>query len=110
MDDAQWECALMAADFMHGFHHVSNLRRWGNGIAIDHPGELATFDFNGLTRLVVTAHERCIRAGVRFETREEDFEGNKYEETHLVVTFHKRERSGKSCHNDILHLMSICAN
>ena len=95
MNDDQWECAQMAADFMGGFHHLSYLRKWGPGIAIDHPNELATFDFSGLTRLVIMAHERCIRVGIDIQTRTETYEGQPYEESYLFVSFHKRLREGR---------------
>lgn len=96
MSDDQWECSQMAADLMYGFHHVSDLRRWGNGVAINHPNEIATFDFNAMTRLVVMAHDRMIRVGARVEEIERVFEGHEYTTCHLVITFHKRHlRDGK---------------
>ena len=92
MSDDQWKCAKLAAEFKYGFHHLSNLRRWGNGIAIDEPNEIATYDFNGLTRLVVMAHDECVRVGVKIETRDEEYEGHQYQVTKLIVTFHPCKR------------------
>lgn len=92
MSDDQWSCAQLAAEYKYGFHHVSNLRRWGNGVAIDEPMEVASYDFNGLTRLVVLAHDECIRVGINKETRTEHYEGHDYEVTNLVISFHPRNR------------------
>ena len=92
MTDEQWKCALLAAEYKYGFHHLTNLRRWGNGVAIDEPQEVATYDFSGLTRLVVMAHDDCVRVGVKTETKKETYEEHEYEVTNLIVTFHPRER------------------
>lgn len=66
MSDDQWECSILLADLFGGFHHSTarKIRAWGDGICYSHYGELATFDFDHLTRLVRMAHDRCIRAAV----------------------------------------------
>jgi len=67
MTDDQWECYQMLADLFHGFHHVNGkLHDWGDGIKLNtsQVGSFATFDFDGLTRLVLLAHERMIRAEI----------------------------------------------
>jgi len=92
MTDEQWRCAKLAAEYKHGFHHLSNLRKWGNGVAIDEPNRISTYDFNGLTRLVVMAHDECIRIDIGTETREENYDGYTYEVTKLIITFHPRKR------------------
>lgn len=95
MDDEQWRCAQVAAEWKYGFHHLSNLKRCGPGIKIDElGGDIATFDFNEMTRLVVLAHDRCVRAAISKEEREENFEGNFFTQTYLIVTFHPRSRDG----------------
>jgi hypothetical protein len=55
------------SDFYDGEHHIPKpLKRFGStGWCVHHDrGELATFDYNELTRLVVMAHDSCIRVGV----------------------------------------------
>lgn len=67
MSDDQWEGAQFIADLMHGFHHINGaIKPWGSGIEINtRHGRLATFDYDGLTRAVVMAHDRCIRFEVQ---------------------------------------------
>lgn len=52
--------------FYGGEHHIprGGLKEFGEGWSVQHRGDLATYDFSDLTRLVVLAHEMCIRACV----------------------------------------------
>jgi len=64
MTDDQWSCAQMVADLFFGFHHVcGTFRPFGSGLAISvsNGNWAASFDFDGLTRAVVMAHDRMIR-------------------------------------------------
>ena len=67
MTDDQWECAKLLADLFGGFHHITTpIRAFGSGIELNaHANHLATYDFDGLTRLVVLAHDRMVRAEIR---------------------------------------------
>jgi len=65
MDDGQYECAEMFADLMCGWHHCRKIHRAGSGVKMSvSGGKLATFDFDLLTKLVIMAHDRCIRAEI----------------------------------------------
>lgn len=55
------------SQFYGGEHHIPDWKpkRYGYGWSVNHDrGSLATFDFNELTRLVIMAHDACIRVEV----------------------------------------------
>lgn len=60
----QLDCYRLLCDLVGGEHHVEGpIRRFGSGIkAAISMHQLSTFDQDQLTRLVVMAHDRCIRA------------------------------------------------
>lgn len=66
MTEAQRACFALLCDVFHGEHHAPDrIYAWGTGIKCAvWGGKLATFDFDYLTRLVVLAHDRCVRVEV----------------------------------------------
>ncbi len=53
------------SEFYRGKHHFpGELQECGTGWSMNHRGDLATWDFNGLTRLVVMAHHEAIRVSI----------------------------------------------
>lgn len=65
--DEQAMCCCLLRDLFRGWHHVGVHRvkpSDSSGISYTHLGELSTFDSNDLTRLVILAHDRAIRASV----------------------------------------------
>jgi hypothetical protein len=87
MTDDQWACAQMLADWSGGFHHVTGTIKPASpkGIKCSVPhGSMSSFDFDGLTRLVVMAHDRCIRAELRSGGPQR-----------LTMYLHKRQRDGQ---------------
>lgn len=52
-------------------------------IEITVPCQFSTFDFDGLTRLVITAHDECVRASFRNGPPRQ-----------IVLMFHDRQREG----------------
>lgn len=49
----------------YGKHHfTSKIKPFGHGWSMNHYGDVASFDFNFLTRLVFLAHDRCIRTSI----------------------------------------------
>lgn len=64
MTDDQFECLEMLSDLCGGMHHVGGkVKPCGKGILINlnYGFCAATFDYDGLTKAVLMAHERCIR-------------------------------------------------
>lgn len=63
MTDAQRDCFDLLCEVFHGEHHVpGSIYACGRGIYCSAMGGmLSTFDFDYLTRLVVLAHDRCVR-------------------------------------------------
>ncbi len=55
------------SELYHGRHHIpkGGLHEFGHGWCVNHYGDLATFDFDTLTRLVFLAHDRCMRAEIQ---------------------------------------------
>ena len=52
-----------------GLHHCPKIYKFNNGKEfemweINHYGDMATYDFDSLTRLVIASHDECIRASV----------------------------------------------
>ena len=66
MSPDQQECFDLFADLVHGEHHMhGKVREHGKGLLWNaRIHNLATYDFDGLTRLVIMAHERCIRVEI----------------------------------------------
>jgi len=67
MSEDQWECWIFLSDLFGGFHHIcGRLHEWGTGIKLNctQSNWAATYDFNGLTRAVFMAHDRCIRFAI----------------------------------------------
>ena len=68
MTDDQFECMKMLSDLCGGMHHVfQKIYPSGRGIMINLQSGFcaATVDFNGLTKAVLMAHDRCIRFEIR---------------------------------------------
>lgn len=73
------------SEFYGGEHHIpGKIHEFGQGWMIKHDrGDLATYDFNGLTRLVFMAHQKCLRVSImplNFST--------------IKLIVHKREKEG----------------
>ena len=61
----------IAEDFFgelyYGKHHIpkGGLHEFGTGWSVNHYGDLATFDFDTLTRLVFLCHDWCVRGEIQ---------------------------------------------
>lgn len=61
LDDNQQYCKDTLSEWADGDHHLPDVKAFGSGIAINFYGDLSTYDFNRLTRLVLLAHRDFIR-------------------------------------------------
>lgn len=61
------EATNFFAQFYGGEHHIPKYKifEFGDGWMVKHDrGDLATYDYNDLTRLVLMAHDKCIRVSI----------------------------------------------
>lgn len=61
MTEDQQYCVDTLAEIFCGHHHLPNVYEWGAGVRINCRSDLATFDSDRLTTLVLVAHRRCVR-------------------------------------------------
>ena len=74
--------------FYGGEHHIIYpVKRCGEGWSTIHLGELASYDFATLTKLIVLSHQECIRSAVRPAMGKPGF---------IEITIHPREREGST--------------
>jgi hypothetical protein len=80
------EATKFFSDFYGGEHHIPGYKvaPFGFGFSVLHNrGSLSSFDFSELTRLVIMAHDRCVRVEVGAEKKHE-----------LRIAIWKRQREG----------------
>jgi len=88
-----YEAFDLLSELWHGPHHVVEIVKitttkaniWDRDLfcSVRFRNELATWDFNEMTRLVFLAHDRCIRVSVSAVSKGV-----------LELAFHKRKRRG----------------
>ena len=62
----QQACISALAEWCGGSHHMNEVSPYGQGISMSWSGDLATYDFDGLTRLVILAHRDAIRFAITY--------------------------------------------
>jgi len=67
MTDDQWLCKLFLCRLFSGFHHIpTEPKPSGTGVEINFTSSIfSTFDDDGLTRLVIMAHNWGVRATIQ---------------------------------------------
>jgi hypothetical protein len=82
------KAARVLAVAYYGLHHVpgwDKRKPWGDGLAVMVQSGLATFDYEALSRLVIAAHDEC----VRMEVGSVAGPNGRY---HVWLYFHDRQR------------------
>ena len=64
LTEDQKHCKAMLSEWVGGDHHLPKVLHFGTGICINHFGDLSTYDWNKLTRLVLLAHRDFIRVEI----------------------------------------------
>lgn len=80
------EATKFFSEFYYGEHHIPKhqVHEFGHGWMVKHDrGDLATFDYNELTRLVIMAHDYCYRASI-----------SPLSKSTVQIAIWKREREG----------------
>lgn len=92
--DLLWEWA-------DGIYHIQDILRVsfaGTYIEVPIFSSLATYDDSNLTRLVVLAHDRCVRVEMMARLVRSRYEGEWIELPAIVLGFSKRQRDGDWYH------------
>jgi hypothetical protein len=87
--------ADILAELYDGIYHLDGLHNVsfaGDYIQVPIHGYLSSYDWDHLTRLVVLAHDRCVRVEVKAEMRMGGEADDLHEFPTLVLGFSKRER------------------
>lgn len=80
------EATAFFSEFYRGEHHIPGFepKPFGPGWHVKHDrGELSTFDFSDLTRLVIMAHDYCYRVGLQAHAKNT-----------ITIAIWKRDREG----------------
>lgn len=57
----QKACHEMLSEWAGGDHHLPTVHQFGDGVCINYHGDISTYDWNRLTRLVLLAHRDAVR-------------------------------------------------
>lgn len=95
-DMAKPEAVQFFAELYYGVHHIPargycgehGVREYSSGSwYVNHYGDIATYDYDFLTRLVFLAHDRCYRASIE----------NSGPRKIKIVIFKRDQREGSMC-------------
>ena len=64
LTEDQLFCKRMLSEWVGGDHHLPKVKEFGTGICINYYGDLSTYDWNRLTRLVLLAHRDYVRVEI----------------------------------------------
>lgn len=88
MTEDQKYCKEMLSEWVGGDHHLPKVHEFGTGICINFYGDLSTYDWNRLTRLVLLAHRDAVRVEISWS-------GPRM----VKIIAHRRSRDGDRIYN-----------
>ena len=83
LSEDQLFCRSILSRWVGGDHHLEPIKPHGDGILMPWSQDLSTWDFDGLTRLVLLAHQNHVRISIRA-----------HQPRCVAITAHRRKVAG----------------
>lgn len=100
LSEDQLFCRSILSRWVGGDHHLEPIKPHGDGILMPWSQDLSTWDFDGLTRLVLLAHQNHVRISIRA-----------HQPRCVAITAHRRKVTGgmSERHPGLDYLLALIA-